>query len=292
MPVPRTADTLKEERSTTVSAGWHTVTDDSGLLRSFEGDMAAMYGGAKRAGYNATRFLVMIREHGGLETAHRLLASPDISYGFTELWMLGRQDLTVEALILEPQYRPLFSSGELRTASERLGVPIPVTDAEAAETQALRRDTEPTWTLERFTTAAAAREPATHAVVALFVAWLREHREAIRLGEGATGPLYFAPPGGNGQQVPAVCIYLDGTLELLFNELSTNAPFDRVADRIDLQRRLNSILGFHVRDEIVETGTWQRMDAAYLLSPGAFDEFAHVYEWVAERLSKGTEGQK
>ena len=93
---------------------------DPDLVRRFERDMEAIYVGAKAIGYNANRFLMMLREHGGLETAHRLLHCSDVSYGFTELWMLGRADLTVEALVIRPEYATLFSPQELATARARL----------------------------------------------------------------------------------------------------------------------------------------------------------------------------
>ncbi len=62
----------------------------------------------------------MLQEHGGLDTADRLLRSAEISYGFTELWMLGRLDLTVEALVLKPEFADLFSETELATARQRM----------------------------------------------------------------------------------------------------------------------------------------------------------------------------
>lgn len=91
------------------------------LIRRFDSEMESIYDRAKAIGYNATRFLVMVREHGGLETAHRLLHSSDVSYGFAELWTRGRQDLTVEALALRPEFEGLFSIAELDTARARLG---------------------------------------------------------------------------------------------------------------------------------------------------------------------------
>ena len=93
---------------------------DPDLVRRFERDMEAIYVGAKAIGYNANRFLMMLREHGGLETAHRLLHGSEVSYGFTGLWMLGRVDLTVEALVIRPEYATLFSPQELATAHPRL----------------------------------------------------------------------------------------------------------------------------------------------------------------------------
>jgi hypothetical protein len=90
------------------------------LIRRFDRDMEGIHVGAKAIGYNATRFLMMLREHGGLDTAHRLLRGSDISYGFTELWLLGRLDLTVEALVNRAEYEPLFSREEVATARARL----------------------------------------------------------------------------------------------------------------------------------------------------------------------------
>jgi hypothetical protein len=255
---------------------------DEVVIRAFERDMAAIYDSAKRAGYNATRFLVMIREHGGLETAHRLLASPDVSYGFTELWMLGRQDLTVEALVLKREYNDLFSDAELRAARERLGIRTPSSGPSS----------NARWTVDSFIRAAKETQPSTYAVVTRFAKWLSTRPEAVRVGEGDGGPLYFAPPSPSGRQVVACAIYLNGELELLFNELRDSQPFDRVSKRVELQSKLNGLVGFEVKDAIVETGTWQRIDAAYLLSPGAFNAFADVYEWVAGQLAGGgTSGQ-
>lgn len=101
-----------------VNTGSGTEAD---LIRRFDSEMESIYDRAKAIGYNATRFLIMVREHGGLETAHRLLQSSDVSYGFAELWARGRQDLTVEALVLRPEFQGLFSTAELDMARARLG---------------------------------------------------------------------------------------------------------------------------------------------------------------------------
>ena len=71
-----------------------------------------------QAGYTATRFLQMLGDHGGLETARRLL--PHMSDGFTELWKRNRLDLTVESLILQPRWHDLFSDEERDIARRRL----------------------------------------------------------------------------------------------------------------------------------------------------------------------------
>jgi hypothetical protein len=84
---------------------------------------------------------------------------------------------------------------------------------------------------------------------------------------------------------------LDGRLEILLIDLTAHPPFDRSAARIELQQRLNGIVGFELADPTVETAIWQSIDAACLLSPGAFRQFKDGYEWVAERLVTGTMGE-
>lgn len=47
----------------------------------------------EEAGYNATVFRGMVAEHGGLETARRLINAKKVSDGYTALWERGRLDL-------------------------------------------------------------------------------------------------------------------------------------------------------------------------------------------------------
>jgi hypothetical protein len=70
--------------------------------------------------YNATRFLHMLYEHRGLETARILLHAANVSEGYVALWKRGRLDLTVEALVLQPKWHPLFSVREQDIARSRL----------------------------------------------------------------------------------------------------------------------------------------------------------------------------
>ena len=64
----------------------------------------------------------MVNEHGGRETANRLLATGDPSEGFTQLFLRGRENmrLSVEYVVLKDRYRPLFSVEQLGIARKRL----------------------------------------------------------------------------------------------------------------------------------------------------------------------------
>ena len=98
----------------------------------FHEAMLAIYRRAKaEANYNATRFLGMVVERGGLETARYLLRAPTISEAYAALWERKRLDLTVEALILQPEWKMLFTDVERHIATSRLreyGYTGPLTD--------------------------------------------------------------------------------------------------------------------------------------------------------------------
>lgn len=80
---------------------------ESDLEERFHAAMVELYQRAKSdAGYNATLFLRMVSDHGGLETARRLITASRPSDGFTALWERGRLDLSVEAYALRPELNP------------------------------------------------------------------------------------------------------------------------------------------------------------------------------------------
>jgi hypothetical protein len=92
------------------------------LSKQFDGAMLDIYRRAKsEAGYNATIFLQMLNERGGLTTAKYLVNSPKESVGYTALYLKKRLDLTVEALIVEHgKWHSLFTREELEKARARL----------------------------------------------------------------------------------------------------------------------------------------------------------------------------
>jgi hypothetical protein len=74
----------------------------------------------REIGYNPTRFLQMVTEHGGPEAVHQLLKGHDGSDGFTILWEAGRLDMSAEATVLLPWYEELFTIDDRETARRRL----------------------------------------------------------------------------------------------------------------------------------------------------------------------------
>lgn len=89
------------------------------LERDFEKAMYKIYDDAKDAGHTAHRFRELVSEYGGVQAASMLIANSP-STGFVALWELGRLDLTVEALVLQKKWSPLFTEAQKKRALRML----------------------------------------------------------------------------------------------------------------------------------------------------------------------------
>jgi hypothetical protein len=113
-------------------AEWSGYATASPLERRFHDDMLDIFrlaGEATRKqrpdgtvirGYWASYFLRGVRNHGGLVYAHQLLRADGTTDGFARLTEEKRLDLTMEALVLRPEYAELFSPTERQVAASRL----------------------------------------------------------------------------------------------------------------------------------------------------------------------------
>jgi hypothetical protein len=70
--------------------------------------------------YRPTTFLRMVADHGAVGAVKRLLSSPNYQYGFEKLYEHGRIEWSVEAHVILPWYRSLFTVDEVLTAENRL----------------------------------------------------------------------------------------------------------------------------------------------------------------------------
>ena len=89
---------------------------------AFDKAMFEIYRRAKdEAGYNATIFLQMLSDTDGLTTAKTLINAPKPSDGYTALYLRGRLELTVEAVVTESaKWTALFTQDEIQKAKKRL----------------------------------------------------------------------------------------------------------------------------------------------------------------------------
>ena len=129
-PTPRYS--VGASSTTTPRAASWTYVDASAIEMRFHDDMLAIFrlageatrriraDGSVARGYWASYFLRGVRNQGGLNYAHQLLAMAGTTEGFERLRQEGRLDLTMEALVLRPEYASLFSSVERQEAAHRL----------------------------------------------------------------------------------------------------------------------------------------------------------------------------
>ena len=90
------------------------------LEKQFEAKMFATYESWKPLKYVANRFLMGVRNRGGVGAAKYLLAKKGISPGLARLVREGRTDLSVEALVLTLPWDSLFNDDELAAAQQAL----------------------------------------------------------------------------------------------------------------------------------------------------------------------------
>ena len=79
------------------------------------------YRESKKFKYYPTAFLNMVTSGEDIvEVTRRLIHQRGGTDGFTRLFLEKRMDLSVERIMLEPRYRPLFSREDLQAAYSRL----------------------------------------------------------------------------------------------------------------------------------------------------------------------------
>ena len=89
-------------------------------LNAFHEAMVDIYRRAKsEAKYNATYFIGMVGDRGGYATALDLIRRDTPSDGYTALYELGRLDLTVEALVLRPEWADVIPVADREAARRR-----------------------------------------------------------------------------------------------------------------------------------------------------------------------------
>ena len=66
------------------------------------------------------RFRQMMDESGAIEAAKRLLATRELQAGLMRMWELKSLDKSMEALVIQDRFRPLFTEAEIAEARRRL----------------------------------------------------------------------------------------------------------------------------------------------------------------------------
>ena len=97
------------------------MEERSQLETAFEHAMLELYDAWwAQIRYRASRFRQLVNNRGGVGAAEALLAKPGTSEGFDRLAEAGKLGLTVEFLVLRPEFGHLFSPTERGIARHRL----------------------------------------------------------------------------------------------------------------------------------------------------------------------------
>ena len=89
--------------------------------QKFHDEMLNLYEKTKKeTSYNATYFLRLITDIGGLPAAKQLLNQTGYPDGLTKLWEINRLDLSMEDLVISDPWNTLFTKDELNIARKRL----------------------------------------------------------------------------------------------------------------------------------------------------------------------------
>jgi len=75
---------------------------------------------ARDLGYNPSRFEQMLDAMDAVSLAKKMVESGDLQDGLRKIHSLNRLDLSMEQIMLEPQFAPLFSPEHLAAAQWRL----------------------------------------------------------------------------------------------------------------------------------------------------------------------------
>ena len=86
----------------------------------FNFEVRTAIGKCYEIGYVPTRFEKVIERDHPVEVAKKLVISGDLQYGIRKLVSMGRPELTVEAIMLQERFSPLFDPKELEAAKWRL----------------------------------------------------------------------------------------------------------------------------------------------------------------------------
>ena len=92
---------------------------EPGAEGRFHKEMMALYDRFATLGFRPVLLRRCVTLNGGVAAAKELVFNPGTT-GLERLLDAGKPELSMEALMLQPEYQPLFSDQELKEASQRL----------------------------------------------------------------------------------------------------------------------------------------------------------------------------
>lgn len=89
-------------------------------LQAFHQAAASLINSIENRVYRPNYFISLMAESGAYEAARQVIHSQNIPDGFLTLQQAGQLRLTIEALVLQPEWADLFEPETLQAARHRL----------------------------------------------------------------------------------------------------------------------------------------------------------------------------
>lgn len=86
----------------------------------FENEMRYLIKESIRIGYTPSYLIQMLNENRAVNVAKKLIMKDGGTSGFEKMWEKKRLDLTIEAIVIQPKYKELFTKEEIEESNNRL----------------------------------------------------------------------------------------------------------------------------------------------------------------------------
>lgn len=90
------------------------------LEKRFIQEVASTIEECRSLGYPPSIWQDLVVSKGAVQASKDLVVASKVQPGFKKLIKMGRPDLTVEFLVMQPEYRPLFEEKHIQAAEFRL----------------------------------------------------------------------------------------------------------------------------------------------------------------------------
>ncbi len=146
------------------------------------------------------------------------------------------------------------------------------------------------WTEAQFLEATAETGgPNAHRLASEILEWNRRYGVPILFGKGKFGPLYLQPRAASGELVKVANMNTQGYVAIGYDWLVKFPPFDAAEQRVEVNRRLNSIPGVQIPERAAVDASWPGIDPKVFASEAARARFLKVFDWVALQLANAAQ---
>jgi hypothetical protein len=114
--------------------------------------------------------------------------------------------------------------------------------------------------------------------------WTKDKLPKIWWGSGKVDGSFYPMLDHKGKSYYPICIWSYGKVEVQFQYLKRNPPFDSESKRKELLERLNRIPGFSIPDDAIERRP--NVYLAVLKNKDALEQFLETLDWTVQEILK------